>query len=553
MNGKTKWWIAAVAGCCSLLAQEPAPGTEAAPAQSESAAALAAMAPLTVVPARPRVGISTSTDLTLQDVVERVLTADPELEISRISLEKAGYSVKGAFGTFDPVLALNAYKSRSVTPVASAIGGSASGKLISRETTIKPTLSGTSPLFGSTYSLSFSDSKQISDSSFNTLNPQFPSSLTLDFTQPLLRNFRMDQARHAVQVARKNRQLSTEQLRQRVIERVTAGVQYYWELVYAWQNLSVQNEAVRLAVEQYQSNRRQAEQGVLAPIEVIAAQTQVATYQQAQAAAQQTLTEAENNLRQLITSSREDALWSSALVPTTQMDAATNLPDFQVAVKQALAARPEVASSTVNLAVNRADQTFYKSQALPQVNAYTTLTTQGLAGTQQALTGIFASMGATALPPILVGGNGRSLADLREGDFPSWKVGVQVSLPLRNRTAAANAATAAADGRRLEALRRETEMQVEADVRNALERANSARNRYDAARIARRSAEEQYSSERRQFSAGTSTMFLVFQRQTSFVSARSSEERARADLGEALANLDRATAQTIETHKIKLN
>ena len=105
----------------------------------------------------------------------------------------------------------------------------------------------------------------------------------------------------------------------------------------------------------------------------------------------------------------------------------------------------------------------------------------------------------------------------------------------------------------MEITRKQMEMLVEADVRNALEQWNSARVRHDAAVIARKAAEEQYASEQRQFQAGTSTMFLVFQRQTSFISARSSEVRSRADLAEAIANLDRATARTIETHGIKLD
>ena len=130
---------------------------------------------------------------------------------------------------------------------------------------------------------------------------------------------------------------------------------------------------------------------------------------------------------------------------------------------------------------------------------------------------------------------------------------MQISLPLRNRTAEGNAANAVAEGRRLEVARKQMEMLVEADVRNALEQWNSARVRHDAAVIARKAAEEQYASEQRQFRAGTSTMFLVFQRQTSYISARSGEVRARADLAEAIANVDRATAHTIETHQIKLD
>ena len=95
-------------------------------------------------------------------------------------------------------------------------------------------------------------------------------------------------------------------------------------------------------------------------------------------------------------------------------------------------------------------------------------------------------------------------------------------------------------------------MAIEADVRNSLQTLDSARARYDAAMVASRSAEEQYQSEQRQFQAGTSTVFLVLQRQTDLITARSREIRARADVAESVAGVDRATARTMEAHQISV-
>jgi outer membrane protein TolC len=500
----------------------------------------------------PRTGIQSSLSLTLAEAIERVLANDPELEISRIALTQSGYQIKAALGFFDPVLSLDGHRSRSVTPIASLIGGSDSGKLTSKEVNVMTELSGYSPWFGSSYRLSFSDSRQTSDSTFNTLNPQYPASVTLDFKQPLWRGLQLDAGRHALRVARKNRQLSEEQLRQQVIERVTLATQYYWELSYASQNLEVQTEAVRLSIEQYESNRRQAEQGVLAPISVVEAQTQVANYQQAEAAARQALTAAENNLKQLMSRDRGDTVWGAALLPRTQPDTNVTSPPLEEALRQALASRPELSANSINLAVNQLDSKYYRDESKPKIDAYTTLTAAGLAGAPQTASPILGIPVGT-LPPILIGANSQALSSIWAGNFPTVKVGVQFSLPLRNRTAEANLATAAAQGRRLQVLRKQIEMAVEADVRNALEQVNAAHTRFEAAVVARRSAEEQYASEKRQFAAGTSTIFLVFQRQTTFISARSSEERTRADFGQAIANLERATARTMEAHQIRLN
>jgi outer membrane protein TolC len=162
------------------------------------------------------------------------------------------------------------------------------------------------------------------------------------------------------------------------------------------------------------------------------------------------------------------------------------------------------------------------------------------------------NFGSGGVPPVFVGGYSQSLSALATGNFSSATVGVNVSIPIRNRTARANEAIAAAEGHRLAAQKQQVEMAVVQDVRNAVQALASAHARLDAAVSAREYAEQQYASEQRQFQAGTSTVFLVLQRQTDLIAARTHEVRARADLGEAEANLERATAATLEKRNIKV-
>src|SRR5450432_714240 len=511
--------------------------------------------PLNLVEVTPRVGISGEAMLRLPEVIERVLANDPDLSISRIQLQEADYQISGAQGYYDPLLGLRAYRTRAVVPVASLIGGTASGKLTNTDLNVTPQLSGINP-FGGSYALNLSNARQSTDSSFNTLNPQYPASLSLNLTQPLWRGLRFDENRHRLQVARKNRQLSAQALRQRVIEVVTQAVQAYWELDYAWNNLNVQSEAVKLAERQYESNRRQAEQGILAPVDVVAAQTQAANFQQSLFAAQQTLTAAENNLKTLMLADRSDLMWGAALIPQTPLDMTVAIPALEDAVKQAMASRPEVAETGLALDINALNTRLAREAARPRIDAFANLTSAGLAGVVvpqgNSPLAVFFPGGLGTVPAILSGGYGRSLDNLMHGNFPSAQVGVQLSLPIRNRTAQSQAAIAVAEGRRLHAVENQIGMAVEADVRNALQAVNSGRARLDAAGLARQSAEEQNESEQRQFQAGTSSVFLVLQRQTDLIAARNREVRAHADFAEAMANLDRATAHTIEARGIKL-
>jgi HAE1 family hydrophobic/amphiphilic exporter-1 len=512
--------------------------------------------PLQEVKVQPRIGIQGETPLTLPDVLQRVLANDPDLRVARILREEAGYGITGAQGAYDPVFGLKAYHTRAVAPVASILGGTDTGKLTQQEWNYTPQLSGLSPWFGGSYSLNFVNSRQTTDSQFLTLNPQYPTSVNLNLTQPLYRGLRYNDARHRIDVAVRNRQLSSEQFRQHLIETVNRAIAAYWELDYARRNLDVQSEAVRLAERQYESNRRQAEQGILAPVDVVAAQTQVATFQQALFAAQEAVTEAENNLKAMMLPDRADRLWANAIVTETPEPERPILPSVSDAVQQALRDRPELSESVIGLEINQFDQRLSREQAKPRIDAFANLSATGLSGVPVPLGSNpfsqFLPGGLPSLPSLFVGSYGQSLSTLTAGNFPSAQVGVEFSLPLRNRTAQAQVATSVAEGRRLRAVRDQVEIAIEADVRNALQAAVTAQSRLDAATLARRSAEEQYASEQRQFQAGTSTVFLVLQRQTDLISARSREVRARADYAESLANVDRATAQTLAAQRITI-
>ena len=504
----------------------------------------------------PRVGITGTVRLTLKDAIEKVLANDQALVIARIDRGEAVFNLSGAKGAYDPRAGFAGYRTRAVTPVGSLFGGSADGKLSTETWSADPSLSGYFPEFGGSYKLDFSSQRQATDSSFNFLNPQYNTALNLNLTQPLWRGLHYDDNRYHIDVAGRNIDLTVEQLRQHLIETVTQTVQSYWELEFALANLDVQTQAVQLANQQDSSNRRQVEQGLLAPADVIQTQTQIATFEQNMLTAQQTVTSAENALKVLMLSDRSDPLWNMAITTEDLPDDRTTPMLLDDAVKQALSSRPELKESSISLDLNKLDLKRAKELIKPQLDATATLSTVGLAGleTSAANSSVLAAFlpAGTVISPALIGGYGQSLSDLTSGHFTTATVGVTMSLPIRNRTAIANNAVAMQETKRLEATRKQVELAIEQDVRNALQAKTTATARLDASANARHYADEQYASEQRQFQAGTSTVFLVLQRQTDLIAARTREARARADLGEASANLDRALARTLDERKIEV-
>lgn len=527
----------------------------------------------------PRIGIVGSQPLSLEEVLMMALANNRDIDISRIDQERAGYNVTSAEGVFDPRVGGTVSFLNNVVPIASALGGSATGAVTNRNGVIDPSLTGSLPGIGSTYSVDFSNSRATTNNTFTTLNPTFPTALNFAYTQPLWRGLRFDQNRRGIEVAKRNLSLSDEQFRQRVMDVVTRAEQAYWDLAFAYGYLEVQIEAVQIAREQDASNRRQEEQGLLAPIDVVAAQRQMATFEQSAYTAQEALTIAENALKQLILAERDHPLWSIAIVPTTPVNVSPPIIPLTDAIQEALANRPELAQIRITRDINRVDNRFFREQTKPQVDAVVAHSNAGLAGTALPTTpnpitgGIVALSdqvnqlsviaglqplppipggGGGTVPPILVGGYGDSLNNLFAGRFPTTQVQLRVSLPLRNRTAEANLASNQAEARRIRDLQQQAELAVEASVRNTMQAIEMSKARLDAARVARVSAEQQYESEQRQFRAGTSTLFLVQQRQNDMITARSQERLSESALGKAIAAFDLSTGRTLSVRNIDI-
>ncbi len=526
----------------------------------------------------PRTGIETQMDVSLDQALAMALANNKDIESSRIDRLESDYSLTAALGAFDPQLNVTSYWEQQITPIASSLGGSATGSLLNKTWQADPGITQPLPWYGGTFKTDLASADAYSNNTFLSLNPQYETSLNFSYTQPLWRNLLYDSNRHQIDVAKKNRSLTDAQFRQRVMAVVLQTEQAYWELSYAYNNLQVQLDAVRIGIQQDESNRRQEQQGLLAPIDVVAAQTQLANFEVGAYAAQSALTAAENALKELVLPDRTDSTWSSALIPTTPEDVQTPLTPLSDAIAEAIANRPEIAEVKISGEINEKDVRYYRGQTKPQVNLTALYTRAGLAGTLlpagpnpftagfgpltnqlnelSALAGLpplpTISFGGSTIPPVLVGGYAHSLAGIWGGNFPTTEVQLSISLPIRNRTADANLGKSLAETRRIRNQMQQTEQNIQSDVRSAMENVGMAQLRLQAAQVARESAEEQYQSEQRQFRAGTSTLFLVQQRQATMITARSQERRSQADLSEAIAQFQLATGTILAERNIAL-
>jgi HAE1 family hydrophobic/amphiphilic exporter-1 len=540
------------------------------------------------LPELGRVGVELNEQqpLSLREAIELALKNAKDIEVARENVRAAEFDLTGARGVYDPRLSSFSYYERTETPSSSFLSGGANGAVSQTNAVGTLSLQGLTPKGGGGYRFDFSSIRLTTNNQFAALNPQYPTAFTFSYTQPILRGRTFDDNRRRIEIAKKNLSLTDAQFRQRAIETITSVQRAYWDLVFALRNLQIQREAVRDARAQYEHNKRLVAEGQLAPIDVVAAEAQVSGFEQNVYSALDDVNRAENNLKNQIAEDRTSAIWNVAIVPSDTVDAERpTVATLEQAMDAALRSRPELQQSDIAIAINELDQRLAREQSKPQVDLVASYGAVGLAGAldptrsvnpftassevtrqriNQLVTAVNTLSGtsniqplpptpAQTLPDFLVGGYGQSLANLVENRFNNFRVGVQLNLPLRNRTAEAQLGRSLVEGERARTQRAQLEQLIQIDVRNALQLTRTSESRLRAASVARAASEQQYASELRKFDAGQSTFFLVLERQTALATARGNELRAQTELNKAIAELQRATGNSLEANRVHVS
>jgi HAE1 family hydrophobic/amphiphilic exporter-1 len=544
--------------------------------------------PLPPVPSTQRVGVgSESIALSLNDAVKRALENNNDIEVARDDVRFAETQLRALEGIFDPVFAITPTYDKRIAPQQSSLGG---GSVTSTTTySWSPSVVKQFGRGGGNYFLQFQNSRTNTNNSFSLLNPFYSSNLSLQFTQPLLRDRSIDNNRRQIRIQRKRLDQSDADFRQRTIDVITRVQQAYWELVFALRDQQNQLANLNLSRESLRNIEAQIAAGAKAPLERAEVQTELANRETALYSAIQAVAISENNLKVLIFKEPTSPEWSAQLTPTDTPKFDTNPVNLTDALKAARDNRPELRRLRLQNDINDIDIRFFKNQTKPQIDLTGTVALTGLAGASVAtivppgateplivgnpltnasaflLSEIRRIQAATGVPetpvppvavqgsvvnPILVGGYGQDIRNLFRGDTRNITFGVAISFPFKNKTAEANLAGARIQKEQLQASVRSQEQIIEVDVRNSAQAVESSRQRVLSAREARINAEAQLEGEQRLYQVGRSTTFLLFQRENALANARASELRAETDYNKALADLQRATSTTLRANNV---
>ncbi len=508
--------------------------------------------------------------LALNDAIKLALENNKDIEVSRQIVKSAEFDLQVADGVYVPRLFGQTYFERGTTPNLSIFS---SNKSITNNSEVgNITYQGFRKKYGTTYSFSLNTQRVTTNNTISLLNPQYNTGFNFSLTQPLRRGRKIDQQRRVIEIAKKNLSLTDTQFRQRSIEIITTTQRAYWDLTFALRNLQVQRDGVRDAKAQLEHNQRLVKEGQLAPIDILAAETQVANLELAVYDALETVNRAENILKNLIAVDKNDALWGVAILPTDKIDLVipnTTLPE---ALDLAMQNRPEIEINNTAKEINEIDRTFLKDQTKSQIDLTASYTSNGLSGAFnngfrlpfqpdvcspdpnsaaciaaiQAQTNAIRSSAQT-----FSGGIQSNLSDVILNRYPVFRVGITFNIPIKNQTAEANLGKNLVEKQRIETQRQQLEQGIQVDVRNALQSLRTAEARLRAAAIARENSQKQYESEQRKLDAGQSDVYKVLERQTALMNAKSAELRSQTELNKAVAELQRATGNSLKANNVE--
>ena len=524
-------------------------------------------------PSLNRIGVDQADQqpLSLREAITLALQNNKDIEIARDNVKIAEFDLLTARGSYDPKFSAQSYFEKIKTPATNVLSGAA--KVITDDLTATARFEGLATKGGGSYHVDFSSIRATSNSTFNVLNPSYPTALTFSYVQPLIRGLRFDLPRRQIEVGKKNLSLTDAQFRQRAIEVITNVQRSYWDLVFALRNLQIQRDSLADSRQQLEHNKRMVAEGALAPIDEVAAENQVATFEQSEFTALEDVNRAENNLKNMIAENQQAKIWNLSLIPTDQVDLTlpqVSLPD---AMNAAMQNRQELKQSDLAREINQLDQKLYRDLSKPEIDVVGSYGVVGNAGTQvttpnplttsndalrarvnelSVLSGFqpLPAPPTVTIPSNLFGAYGQSLVNLGSNQYNNFRVGVAISLPLHNRTAEGQLGHSLVEGKRIQTQREQLEQLIQVEVRNALQSLSTAEARLRSAAIARSTAEQQYDSEKRKLDAGQSTVFLVLERQTALAVARGNELRAQTDLNKAIAELQRATGNSLTANNV---
>jgi outer membrane protein TolC len=503
----------AVAAVVSVLALAAAPARLSAQSVQPPTPAASAQAPPPAEALR----------VTRDDAIRLALENNPDLAVSEFDPAISETDVAAARGAFMPTLDSVLLHNSQQQPPTNLFAGTQGIQTNLWSTSVA--MNQLVPWGGARYSVGWESSRSTTDSLITSFDPSLASRLQLTFSQPLLRNFKIDPERATLDVSRRNVEIADTRLRETRVTTKADAERAYWAFVAAQAFVDVQQRSLDLALELERTNRARVDVGQSPPLDLVAARAEVAQRRENLIVARTVARQAEDVLRTVILDPRRDDYWTIRLEPADRVPTVGAPPDIEAAVGRALSERTDLARVRKEIQNTETNISLSRSEVLPDLRVEATYLTDAAGGTRLIREGGF--------PGTVVGrqttGYGSVLGQLFTADYPTWTLGLAFSYPLGRSTAQANLARARIERDQATARLKTSEIAAVREVRQAAWRVEQNQERIETTRLGRELAEQRLDAEQKRFEVGMSTSFLVIQAQRDLAIARNNELQALLD------------------------
>jgi outer membrane protein TolC len=403
---------------------------------------------------------------------------------------------------------------------------------------------------GGSVSLSVVTDKIDSNRNFQTINPRFDSTLRLDVSQPLLKNFGININRREITIARNNRTISLSRFKSLLLDTIYQVENGYWNLVYSIENLAVKQQSLKLAKELLAKNKKSVQIGSLAPIEIKTAEAEVATREADILEAEALIRNNVDNLRTIINLNAGRGDPDIDIIPTDKPESGNKGIVLQEAIRIAFEKRPDLTENKINIKNKKLDLKYAKNQLMPGLDLQASYWSPGVSGTQ------ILYLDGNPLSNIIIGtvpGAGtESMKDALSFLYNNWSVSLALSVPLSSIISRADVSQAIVSLKQSELLLKDKEQQVLLEIKNVVRDVETNYKRVKAYRVARELTGEKLRAEEEKLRVGLSTNYDLLLAQRDFADARSSELKAIVDYSVSLANQQKVLGITLDEKNIKM-
>ena len=455
--------------------------------------------------------------LTVDDAVKMALDHNVDLAADRLDPQISDTRVAAASGVFRPTVSTGVNSNNQLLPPSNFLTP------VAQENDIVSSTAGLAqklPWYGTSYNLGWTTTHTNSNSILNSYNPLLQQGLSLNVSQPLIRDLFIDSNRQQLATSKTNREIAGTRLRESLVH-TTANVKAaYWNLVSARATVIARRSTLDLAQELVRVNKAKVDVGTSPPLDLVSAQAEVAADQEQLIIAETSVKQGEDRLRLLIfdTSNREN--WNVAIDPVDSPPIATVSIDLEAAVTRALAERADLLRARKDIDNAQTSLKFANNQRMPDVRVNASYQASGLGGTQILRTGGFPG---TIIGPGTITPFSDVLSQLFAHDYPTWGVGVSVSYPLGGSVEQSNFSRTQLERSQSEQRLKGAEAKAIQQVRDAAWKIEMNAKRIETTRSARELAEQRLDAERKRFEVGMSTSFLTIQAQRDLANARTNE------------------------------